>query len=210
MIDIIFENSQFIVLNKPAGISFHKDDNEVGFFSLVKEKLGLEIFSVHRLDKVTSGLIVFAKDSEAASVFGELFSHKKIQKTYIALSDKRPSKKQGLIKGDIEKARGGSYKLSRLMSNPSLTKFTSTYVNELRIFKLLPLTGKTHQLRVVMNSLGSPIIGDERYKGSISDRTYLHAYKLEFELMGEVFKFECLPTEGLFGTIDLAKIIESF
>lgn len=209
MIQIISENEYFLIVDKPAGLSFHKDEAEEGLFSLVEKQINLKLFSIHRLDKVTSGLVIFAKDNKTASAFGELFSKHIIKKTYIALSKSRPTKKQGTVKGDIEKGRGGSYRLLRTMSNPSITKFTSTFVNEFRVFKLHPQTGQTHQLRVVLASLGSPILGDIRYKAQEADRTYLHAYGLEFNLFGDDYMFECLPSGGHFDSLELEKIIES-
>ena len=80
------------------------------------------------------------------------------------------------------KARNGSYRLLRTLDNPAITRFWSrldTSFGE-RLFLLKPHTGKTHQLRVAMKSLGAPIFGDTRYGGDEADRTYLHAWALEF------------------------------
>ena len=124
-----------------------------------------------------------------------LLANKKVTKTYIALSDKKPRKKQGRVKGDLEKGRGGSYHLKRTLENPSITDFQSRYLEkfELREFELMPKTGKTHQLRVVMKSLGSPILGDKRYGGSEASRMYLHASKLTFGRKSKLCEFTDLP-----------------
>ncbi|MCW9016026.1 MAG: hypothetical protein OQJ89_03615, partial [Kangiellaceae bacterium] len=106
-------------------------------------------------------------------------------------------KKQGKIVGDIVKSRGGSYKLLKIKTNPSVTRFKSYgMTGGKRLFVLAPITGKTHQLRVVMKSIGSPILGDSRYRGNESDRAYLHAYQIEFTLRDEAFKFNVLPSQG--------------
>ena len=93
MITIIEENDDFIVAYKPAGVGFHNEGQEQGFFNLLKEQINQQIYSVHRLDKVTSGLILIAKTSEIASLFGEKFQEHKIHKYYIALAEKKPKKK---------------------------------------------------------------------------------------------------------------------
>lgn len=193
-VDLIFEDKNFLVFDKASGVEFHGDN---GLVNLVRSSWPMAL-GVHRLDKETTGIILFAKTKEVQSKISKLFEERQVQKTYIALSDKKPAKKQGQVKGDIEKTRGGSYKLSRTQVNPSVTKFQSNFfeADHLRGFLLWPKTGKTHQLRVVLKSLKSPILGDSRYKGSESDRMYLHAAKLEFEFEGEKFCFVCLPNSG--------------
>jgi tRNA pseudouridine32 synthase/23S rRNA pseudouridine746 synthase len=190
----IFENSQFIIVAKKSEIEFH---GEGGIVEVLRRDYS-EIHGVHRLDKATSGLMVFAKNKTVQASLSELFRYKKIEKTYIALSDKKPSKKQGMIKGDLEKTRNGSYKITRNTTNPSLTKFKSFFDKkmEIRGFFLFPFTGKTHQLRVALKSLGTPIIGDNRYGGTSADRMYLHAFSLKFEYNGELFHFTNYPDEG--------------
>ena len=142
--------------------------------------------------------MLFAKSKEAQRQFSDLFTQRKIQKTYLALSIHRPSKKMGLIKGDLEKGRGGSYRLLRTSTNPSLTSFKSFFLSEskLRVFILTPTTGQTHQLRVHLKSIGSPILGDTRYGSDQSDRMYLACIGLKFKFQEEEFEFKFLPTVG--------------
>lgn len=156
------------------------------------------LYPTHRLDKDTSGLMIIAKNPETNSLISAAFESKSISKTYLALSDKKPKKKQGSIRGDMAKSRNGSWKLTRDMSNPAITYFQSSYLPEMdkRLFMLKPRTGKTHQLRVALKSLGAPILGDKRYKGTDADRMYLHAYSLQFTLQSQHFDFNILPTEG--------------
>jgi len=113
------------------------------------------------------------------------------------LSDRKPAKKQGWVRGDMEKGRGGAWRLLPSQANPAVTYFQSASLAPgLRVFFLKPLTGRTHQLRVALKSLGAPILGDALYQGSDADRTYLHAYALSFELDGETLRFYCPPTIG--------------
>ncbi|CAG9000433.1 MAG: hypothetical protein CENE_02428 [Candidatus Celerinatantimonas neptuna] len=191
-----FEHSDFLVLDKPAGLNFHHQDGEAGLAQLAKTQFG-DLWPVHRLDKLTSGLIIFAKSKEAAARFQILFSEHRIAKYYLALSHGKPKKKQGEIKGDMQKGRGGCWLLKRSQNNPAQTRFFSQVLHEgLRAYLLKPYTGKTHQLRVAMKSLGVPILGDSRYGGQISDRGYLDAFALCFEWQGEHIEMSRFPHQG--------------
>ena len=197
---IVHENPSFIVALKPAGENFHSEE-EAGFVVQVSEQLGLPLFPVHRLDKMTSGLVILAKNSETAAQFGKMFENREIEKYYLAISMRKPKKKMGWIKGDMDKARRGDYKLLTTMENPAITQFVSCALRtHERGFLIKPHTGKTHQIRVALKSLGSPIAGDERYaQADIArkeDRGYLHAYALRFTLNGEQFSFVVPPDEG--------------
>jgi len=198
MITVLFENPSFMIVEKPPGISVHDDDGYgEGFLNKLREEKNEDsLMLVHRLDRLTSGLMIISRHEAVTKDFNEMFRLHKISKQYLALSNAKPSKKQGTVKGDIEKGRGGAHYLKRSMENPSNTSFETRMINERRLFILSPKTGKTHQLRVVMKSLGSPILGDELYGGTPSDRMYLHAYKLNFHYAGEDFEFVSYPKEG--------------
>lgn len=195
---IVYQHTDFIIIHKPAGISVHRDDQAVGLTEQIAIQLGIEqVWLVHRLDKVTSGLLILALNKASAAYFSELFAQHKIQKTYWAMATQKPKKKQGKIVGDMQKARNGAWKLSKSQENPAITTFTSSsFAPNLRHFILQPKTGKTHQLRVAMKSLGSPILGDELYGGQKADRVYLHSYQLEFEYQGENISVFTPPLTG--------------
>ena len=199
-LDIVYQTDDFIIIYKPCGLSVHKDQSEIGLTTLLAEQLGVpQVWLVHRLDKVTSGLLILALNAESAAEFFRLFSEHYIQKTYLALSNQKPKKKQGLIVGDMQKARNGAWKLCQSKENPAITRFESVSCEpNLRLFILKPQTGKTHQLRVAMKSLGSPILGDLLYGKNTEniDRTYLHAARLQFEFKGQTFDVFTLPKEG--------------
>jgi tRNA pseudouridine32 synthase / 23S rRNA pseudouridine746 synthase len=166
-IALIFENDAFIIASKPAGVNFHSEE-EAGFVVQVSQQLGIPLFPVHRLDKMTSGLVILAKNSETAAQFGKMFENREIEKYYLALSMRKPKKKMGWIKGDMTSARRGDYKLLTTMENPAITQFISCALRtHERFFLVKPHTGKTHQIRVALKSLGSPIAGDERYAQSM-------------------------------------------
>ena len=199
-LDIVYQTDDFIIIYKPCGLSVHKDQSEIGLTTLLAEQLGVpQVWLVHRLDKVTSGLLILALNAESAAEFFRLFAEHRIQKTYLALSNQKPKKKQGLIVGDMQKARNGAWKLCPSKENPAITRFESVSCEpNLRLFILKPQTGKTHQLRVAMKSLGSPILGDTLYGKNTEniDRTYLHAARLQFEFKGQAFDVFIPPKEG--------------
>ncbi|WP_105199052.1 TIGR01621 family pseudouridine synthase [Pseudoalteromonas sp. T1lg10] len=196
-LQLLAQERDFIVVNKPAGMNFHTEDDTPGLVALAAEQFGLQLFPVHRLDKVTSGLVLLPTSSEAAARFTTLFSDRRVNKFYLALASDKPKKKQGWIKGDMVKARRGAFKLLKSQENPAITRFYSySLAPKVRGFVLKPYSGKTHQLRVAMKSLSAPIIGDKLYGGQASDRTYLHAYALQFEYQQQNFQFSVPPSEG--------------
>ena len=199
-LEILFENDHFIIIDKPAGLSFHSEDG-AGLVVLAAKQLGCDLFSVHRLDKMTSGLILLAKSSADAHTLTTLFEKREIEKFYLALSLRKSKKKQGWIKADMGVSRRGSYKLLSTMENPAVTQFISTALRtHERLYLIKPHTGKTHQIRVALKSIGAPIAGDIRYANAddakTEDRGYLHAYALRFTFLDKLYTFVQAPQEG--------------
>lgn len=197
---LVDEGPGFLVVDKDPGLDFHDCDGRPGLCTLVGRHLGRPVFPVHRLDKATSGLLLLAMDRRRVADLAALFRERLVDKFYIALSDSPPHKKQGLVQGDMVRSRRGSWKLTRTMERPAGTRFFSFSMGPgLRLFVLKPLTGRTHQLRVAMKSLGSPILGDEIYHPHVPDwpdRMYLHAHTLRFHLEGTEFGYACAPKVG--------------
>jgi len=200
-IESVFLDEHIRVIHKPVNISFHTDDHAQGIVTLVKAAYpGETLLPIHRLDKITSGLMVFARSSKANEVLSKMLEDKQIEKYYLALSQHKPSKKQGAVIGDMKKGRRGSYLLLREKNKPACTHFFAKplFTSDKRywFFVLKPETGKTHQLRVAMKSLASPVLGDTRYEQSVEDkqedRGYLHAYKMRFDLFGKRYEI-CDP-----------------
>lgn len=194
---MVANEPDFFIIDKMPGCSFHKDAGHTGVFIELEKALGCKLWPVHRLDKMTSGLLILAKSADAARQFGEYFEQNSIDKTYLAISDKKPKKKQGKICGDMKKSRQGSWILTKTQTNPALTQFYSQSIEpSLRLFWVMPKTGKTHQIRVALKSIGSPILGDSRYGGTDSDRGYLHAYRLSFHWKTQQHQYHCPPSQG--------------
>lgn len=203
----LFEDERILAIHKPAGVPFHSDDSNQGIVQLVRDFYeSNSLFPIHRLDKMTSGLMVFAKSKEVNSELSKMLAMKHVEKYYLALSAKKPAKKQGMVSGDMLKGRRGSYLLSRDKTNPAVTRFFAKSLKSCIdqgvetdtnwLFVLKPETGKTHQLRVALKSLGSPILGDGRYGGQESDRGYLHAFKMRFDLFDQRYDINDPHFEG--------------
>jgi tRNA pseudouridine32 synthase / 23S rRNA pseudouridine746 synthase len=196
--DVVFDHEDFVVINKPCNFSVQNEVDQLGLLPLVCQQLKLEkLWLVHRLDKITSGLWILAKNEGAAGTFGKLFEHRLVEKFYVAIAAKKPKKKQGSVSGGMKKARDGQWMLDHSTDNHATTQFYSfSLAAQRRLFVLRPLTGKTHQIRVMMKSLGSPILGDKLYKGEDADRAYLHAYALRFNYHDQVITLTLPPNVG--------------
>ena len=199
-IPVLFENTDLIIVNKPIGIAMHDATSEAdvrediaengepekidGIVTRLKKQLGVtELHLCHRLDTGTSGCLCLAKNAAVAGEIGELFSSRRVSKYYLALSDHKPKKKQGTIMGDMKNRRGGQRILLKTTENPAITQFFSSAAKPgTRGFIVKPHSGKTHQIRVALKSIGAPILGDTLYGGEASDRLYLHAWHLQLPL----------------------------
>ncbi len=198
MFELVFENNDFLVINKAPNVSVHKDANETALLLEVGKITGDEqLYLIHRLDKMTSGLLLLGRHKKAASILSQLFAKKEIQKFYLGVSGKKPIKKQGAVIGDMAKSRRGMWKLLPTKEDPAITQFFSASLGEgKRLFLCKPHTGKTHQIRVALKSIGASLLGDALYSEHKADRGYLHAFALQFSYEGQPFSFQCLPTKG--------------
>lgn len=202
-LDIVFENNDLIVVNKPAGMVVHPAAGHSSG-TLVNAMLGYEPDIegiggeerpgvVHRLDKETSGLILLAKNERAHRWLQDQFRLRKVEKTYLALVDGKPPTPSGRVETYI--GRDPSHrKRMAIVSESRGREAISEYktVEGFRNHTLLefhPLTGRTHQIRLHCAFLGCPIVGDEVYgrkKPTVEiDRHFLHAYRLKIILPGE-------------------------
>jgi 23S rRNA pseudouridine1911/1915/1917 synthase len=202
-LDIIFENDDLIVVNKPAGMVVHPAaGHDSG--TLVHAVLGydpdLEGIGgeerpglVHRLDKETSGLIVLAKNERAHRWLQDQFRLRKVEKTYLALVDGKPPTPSGRVEAPI--GRDTSHRKKMAVVSPGKGREAVSEYKTLETFKnhtLLefhPQTGRTHQIRLHCSFLGCPIVGDSVYgKRNFTvniDRHFLHAFRLKIILPNE-------------------------
>lgn len=203
----IAQEPEFVLVNKFPSVNFHTEAGTPGLAVQVSEALGEALWPVHRLDKMTSGLVLFARTAQAAAVFGALFSGRHVEKYYLAIAEGKPKKKQGLIAGDMARSRRKSWKLLASTHNPAVTQFFSCGIGEKRrLYLLKPHTGKTHQLRVALKSMGASIVGDPVYAPGVDasqvigsrGRGHLHAYCLRFIAFNRQWQFVAQPTGHLF------------
>lgn len=165
-LDIIFENNDLIAINKPAGMLSIPDrtQSEPSLKDLLIEQYG-NIFTVHRLDKETSGIIVFAKNETAHKDLSQQFEARETDKFYIGLVYGALNEKKGVIEEAIieHPVKKGLMTTAR-KGKPSITEYE--VLEEIGGYSLLQfkiLTGRTHQIRVHTKFLGHPIVCDELY-----------------------------------------------
>jgi len=202
-LDIVFEDENLLVIDKPAGMVVHPAaGHDTG--TLVHAVLGyapdIEGIGgeerpgvVHRLDKDTSGLILLAKNERAHRWLQDQFRLRKVEKTYLALVDGRPPTPSGRVEAAI--GRDPSHRKKMAVMPPGKGREAISEYATLETFPehtLLafhPLTGRTHQIRLHCAFLGCPIVGDKVYghrKPSIPlERHFLHAAKIKIVLPGE-------------------------
>ena len=202
-LDIVFENEDLIVVNKPAGMVVHPAAGHASG-TLVNAVLGYEPDIegiggeerpgvVHRLDKETSGLILLAKNERAHRWLQDQFRLRKVEKTYLALVDGKPPTPSGRVESHI--GRDPSHRkqmaiVSESRGREAISEYkTIASFRDHTLLEFHPLTGRTHQIRLHCAFLGCPIVGDEVYgrkKFSVEiDRHFLHAYRLKIILPGE-------------------------
>ena len=202
-LDIVFENEDLIVVNKPAGMVVHPAAGHSSG-TLVNAVLGYEPDIdgiggeerpgvVHRLDKETSGLILLAKNERAHRWLQDQFRLRKVEKTYLALVDGKPPTPSGRVESHI--GRDPSHRkqmaiVSESRGREAISEYkTIASFRDHTLLEFHPLTGRTHQIRLHCAFLGCPIVGDEVYgrkKFSVEiTRHFLHAYRLKIILPGE-------------------------
>lgn len=205
--EIVYEDQNLIVINKPSGLIVHpanQNDKSESVVSWLMEKYP-EISSVgesaswrtirpgivHRLDKETSGLMLIAKNNDAFFYLKNLFQEHKIKKHYMALVYGKPKEPKGIIDAPLGKI--GAKQTTQIIGTRTLkerdaiTEYkTLQNFKEFTLLEVMPKTGRTHQIRVHLKSIGVPIAGDKLYSPKKKDthseppRLFLHAFKLEF------------------------------
>ncbi|MAI24511.1 MAG: RNA pseudouridine synthase [Spirochaeta sp.] len=199
-IPIVAEGPDYLVVHKPAGVPCHRRDDQPGILELVDSADDLKL--AHRLDDGTSGCLVLAKGRRAAAAIGDAFAAKRVAKVYVGLTASRPSKKKGVIVGDMVRSRRSQWRLTRDSANPACTCLSRSIGlgpseggdPAARLIVARPITGKTHQIRVATKSIGAPLLGDGLYGGGKADRLYLHAAAIRIPDVG--LDARALPDSG--------------
>jgi 23S rRNA (cytosine1962-C5)-methyltransferase len=181
---IIFEDEYLLVINKPAGMNTHAPSPFAGegIYDWLKhrEPRWANLAIIHRLDKETSGVIVFGKTPLANRSLTEQFTQRLVGKKYLLLTDRSPKQKEFVTKTKI--ARIGERYASATNGEKAETKFRvlnqQSPLGNRQLIEAEPLTGRTHQIRVHAAENGFPILGDTLYGGSPYQRVCLHAAKI--------------------------------
>ena len=185
---IPYEDNFVLVIDKPAGLPVLPDGWEKDAPYLVKmleEKYG-KIFIVHRLDKITSGVMVFARDAETHRSLNMQFERHEAQKVYHAIMEGKPKWDQKVTRFPLHANVGHKHRtiVDDRNGKPSETRFKilKRYQSSAWV-EALPMTGRTHQIRVHASALGHPLLGDILYGAQETNkipRPALHAYSLTF------------------------------
>ena len=165
MINIIYEDEYFIAINKEAGIEV--DDNLIKLIKKENNEIK-NLYLVHRIDKYTSGIVILAKVENIKKYFEEAFKNRNINKIYHAIVEGIVKNNKGTINLSIGKDKKNPNKripLSvKLGGENAITNYeVLKRLKEHTLLKLNPITGRTHQIRVHLSSVGHPIIGDKIY-----------------------------------------------
>lgn len=198
-IEIIFEDEYILVVNKPNNVLIHnsyyaRNIKAPTLLEVLKEQTGFTLFPVHRLDRKTSGILVLAKQKEYVAEFQELFNTNQIQKTYIGIVRGLVTE-NSIINSPVKNPDTKVYKDAETVCKPLFSKELSIPVHPYEtsrysLVELKPSTGRMHQLRIHMNKVSHPIVGDYKYGDRFHNRMYeneydchnlfLHAISLEF------------------------------
>lgn len=171
-IPVQFDDGELLVVNKPGGlltVPGRSHGLQDCLWSRLREQFPeREIFLVHRLDRDTSGLIVFACTREAQAKMGRRFEYRRVHKEYEALIHGHPEPGEGVVEGAIRKdwsrIDAPYYYVCNEKGKPAVTRYKVIGSNdEISRVRLFPETGRSHQLRVHMRHLGHPIVGDPIY-----------------------------------------------
>lgn len=194
-LDILYEDGNIIAVNKPVGLaSISENDLHLKtIHSLLQEKFPQKIFIVHRIDKEVSGIILFAKNSDTHKYLNNLFASRSIKKNYTAFVYGVIENESGRIDKPIREFGSGRMGVDKTKGKKSITDFK--VIKRYKEFTLLDvsiITGRRHQIRVHLYSMGHPVVGDLRY-GDFKiqnqfPRLMLHASRIEFPLQNGTLK----------------------
>ena len=194
---IIDNNNDFIVLNKSSGISVQggtkSKKNLIDIFSRSKIFEGIKPYSVHRLDKETSGVFIMAKNRETAQLLTSLFRLRKVHKTYLAICSGELEKNTGEWNDDLIRYDNGK----KIIEKAKTTFRVLDKNSNATLVEMKPITGRKHQLRKQLFNIGHSIFGDKKYKSLSSSKgtnknLMLHSHQIRFMINKKKYTYKAL------------------
>ena len=194
---IIDNNDDFIVLNKKSGISVQggtkSKKNLVDIFAKSEIFENTKPFSVHRLDKDTSGVFIMAKHRKSAQLLTSLFRLRKVHKTYLAICHGELPSNSGEWKNDLVRYENDKPVIEKARTIYKVLDKNSTS----SLVEMKPITGRKHQLRKQLYILGNPVYGDQKYKlinnyKRINKQLMLHSFKIKFMINNKKYTYTAL------------------
>ena len=194
---IIDNNDNFIVLNKSSGISVQggtkSKKNLIDIFAKSKVFEGTKPYSVHRLDKDTSGVFIMAKNRESAQLLTSLFRLRKVHKTYLAICHGEVEKNSGEWNDDLIRYDNGK----RIIEKAKTIFKVLDKNSNATLIEMKPVTGRKHQLRKQLFNLGHSIYGDQKYNSlnsskGINKNLMLHSYQIKFMIDDKKYTYKAL------------------
>jgi tRNA pseudouridine32 synthase/23S rRNA pseudouridine746 synthase len=201
-VQILFENDGVLAVDKPEGVVSISEAGKGGLPEMLSSVYPGKLYPVHRLDREASGVIVFAKDPAMHRHLNGEFDRRSVRKTYLALTHGNMATNRGVINKPIREFGSGRMGVDARLGKPSSTEFkVYERLKGYTLVRAYPLTGRRHQIRVHLYSLGHPIVGDlkygERAEQEKFPRLMLHAMEIEFDLPGgERMKIEAPVPES--------------
>ncbi|NUN06229.1 MAG: class I SAM-dependent methyltransferase [Bdellovibrio sp.] len=199
------ESAGCIFVDKIAGLNTHSPEfGKRGCVEIYEEELDRKLYVVHRLDKATSGALVFATSSELAAQISQLFEQHKVAKKYLFLTDKKSPQKEFTYESFIHKEKNAFVSLTSQEPNSKTTFKWLRTLGPHELWEAIPHSGKPHQIRLHAEANGIAILGDSDHGGTAYFRLCLHSLSLNFELHGKKIHFhtdlpvwaeETAPTE---------------
>ncbi len=203
MIEVLYEDSDFLIVNKPSGLIVHAtvDKSRENLYDLLK-KDHPELAILHRLDKDTSGAMLFSKNPEINKDIQTIFDERTIEKTYIALVHGEWEGEKGTMEDFLKKEKvKNKEKMVKVLKGgqKAITYFEKKdYKNGVSLMSFTLETGRMHQIRVQSALRNHPLLGDTFYgKADKAERLFLHSHHLEFQFQGRLISVTA-PLPALF------------
>jgi tRNA pseudouridine32 synthase/23S rRNA pseudouridine746 synthase len=185
---LLAEGRGFLAVDKPAGlvvVPARDEDPEACLKRVVERERGEPLWVVHRLDRGTSGVVLFARDPGAHRALCVAFEHGRVEKTYLAVVSPAPVDDAGTIDAPLHAARKGKMRPAEPGEAGALVSRTDWRVlrrdGDRALLEVRPRTGRQHQIRVHLRFAGMPLLFDPLYGGKGDSRLTLHAWRIRFE-----------------------------